>query len=71
MMLHRSRNYSMAGPQPIAVSEINGVLDMLGVKSLEERFRTIRHLQAMDEEWIKLQQDGDEGGDDPDETDEA
>lgn len=50
--LHNARIYGMA-PEPIAISEIKAISDILGINCGNQRRRLLKAVRAMDAAWLK------------------
>lgn len=50
--LQVSRQYTQAGPQPLAISEIVALVELYEIESADERRFMLRVMQAMDKAWL-------------------
>lgn len=53
-LLTGSRQYTMGGPAPIAISEIKAYADYLEIKDSDDRDRLLQLISSMDAKWLEL-----------------
>lgn len=56
-ILGNSRNWTMAGPSHIPVSEIKAYCDLYGITDLNEIFDFVKIIQRLDSEYLKMMRD--------------
>lgn len=52
-ILGNSRNWTMAGPSHIPLTEIKAYCDFYGITDIDERFEFVKIIQRLDSEYLK------------------